>query len=407
MLQIVDAGSGTASGGATEPWLENAPASAGGGADSDEEDEVDASYLIREEEPAGEAPPPTPTVRPSPRRTKKVSPIKSLLQIVGGGLVSIPLALLILLLLKYLGVANPNLGFWPLDGRPLQGRVTAVPPPSLPTRPSSSAPEPGGRLLGESMPDFGEMDPAADLDEMLESADNAPADNAPADNVMNENAPPENAPPENAPPENAPTENAPTENAPPENAPTAEASPDETTPLDDGPAAEATPTMEAANAPSLIEVAQQASRDLAAHEDAATRPRVVKDLYLALAQLAATEPTGAAPRYGELFDQLRERKQLATMGRFGQPWLATPRRVHEGLFAVGSIVEQEAGYALQWEDGQTVTISDGEALSGDPADFLGKPVVLLAKIDTAAEPPRLQLRYLERFDLASPEPTQP
>jgi len=390
MLQIVDAGSGLASeppAAQTEPWREHAAASPWGDGASDEEDEVDASYLIREEAPAGEITPPTPTVRPSPRRTPKASPIKSLLQIVAGGLVSIPLALLILLLLKYLGVANPNVGFWPLDGKPLETRLTAVPPPKLPTTPSANSPQPSGRLLGEEMPDFGEMDPAADLDEMLESTANPPAENAPAENETSGNE---------------------TVAAPPADTPAADdvrpSSDDGSTPEDDS--ATAGPPAEK-GASSLIEEAQQAARTLAAHQDAATRPGVVKDLYLALAELAAAEPTEPTPGYGALFDQLRGGDQLATMGRFGQPWLAASQRVHEGLFAVGSLVEQEAGYALQWEDGTTAPVTDGDALSADPADFVGKQVAVLAKIDTAADPPRLQLRYLERFDLASPETTQP
>lgn len=85
---------------------------------------------------------PTPmTVAPRPRR-KKSSGLRTMIGIVFGGLLSIPIALAILLLVG----REPDLGFWPFDGPGTRRAPTAAPPGPLSERPKPSNTNPGRTL---------------------------------------------------------------------------------------------------------------------------------------------------------------------------------------------------------------------------------------------------------------------
>lgn len=413
LLQIVDVGSEST----YVEGVEEEAASAFLTEDSDE------AFTLGEEEPSTPVARTSPALHARPRRQKKSSPVKTVLQIIGGGLVSIPLALAILLLLKYLGVANPNLGFWPLDGRAFDHPITASQPRPVTDDDRQTEPEPEGRLLGEDMPDFGEFNPAAELEPMLEDSDaddeaNLEASPPTADLSEDIEGEPNDDPIDGEPetltvePQDTMTDQQeadlaasgdeaeellsipPTDFASPIAGPTA----------DEG---NASPAQSNDDAEAIATAAKEASTVLANHSDPATLSGALKDLYLQLAKLGELGVVDQPSLHAELFAQLRSEDQLETMGRFGKPWFSAPSRLYEGLFATGTLEQQGDGYQFRWEDGETVLIEGWDSTPADADTFVGKKVALLAKIDTATEPRRLLVGYLERLDRDSEDAEQP
>lgn len=377
MLQIIGAGSVTV--------------------ETDEED--DSSFMLRDEEPSTpaalptSAPRPTPAFSATPRRQKKSSPVKTVLQIIGGGLVSIPLAIGILLLLKYFGLANPNVGIWPLDGTAFDAPVTATQPRPVTENNRQSEPEEGGRMLGEDMPDFGELGADSDFDPMRDNfTDDANEDPFPA---FDRSEPDKNDQGGDA------TDD-------PENL--LSMSPAEiTSPLSasSGEGLAAMPEPLNSDIEAVVAAAQQASTALANHSDPATRSDALKDLYLELAKLGELASPDQQTLYAELFAQLRREDQLETMGRFGKRWFSAPSRLYEGIFATGTLVQEGDGYEFRWEEGESVPVHGWDSYPDDPTTFAGKEIAMLAQIDAAAEPRHFLIGYLERLDRGSENAEQP
>lgn len=383
MLQIVDAGSET-----TEIDDESAA--------SYLDDDSDTAFMLRDEEPTTPAARPSPAFHATPRRQKKSSPVKTVLQIVGGGLVSIPLAIGILLLLKYFGVANPNLGIPLLDGKAFDRQMTATEPRPLSEESRQREPGQGGRLLSDDMPEFGELDTETDESEQIGDTVDAEPEQP------SEMPDPSSGSGESLPSDDSTTPEeaedllsiAPTEIASPLSSSTGEDVADASAP-------------ENSDVESVVATAKQASAALADHSDPATRSGALKDLYLELAKLGEAASPAQQESYTELFSQLRGHDQLELMGSFGEPWFSAPSRLYEGIFATGTLEQDGDGYQFHWEDGESVPVGGWESYPDDPSNFAGKKVALLAKIDTAAEPRRFLIGYLERLDRGSEDSERP
>ncbi|QEG40614.1 hypothetical protein [Roseimaritima ulvae] len=390
--------------------------------------------------------------RTRPRAKKSASPLKTMIQMVLGGAVAIPLTGLILFGVQYMGWKTFNFGFWPFDGSGGTPNRTAAAPMDLNNR---DQPQPAPRQLGDGEMPFGTMGgngqqedafvprSAANIDEIATPEPETPSAqldgggaNEPDMSVPRLEVPelddsletggdnplempavdipvpggdirsPFDTPDPDAVAETAEMElPAPADAAPADPAPADAADPDSVTEVtpsaEDSPAAES-PALEPPSLALLdsVEAARQLSTDLAEYEgDAAGRKNVLKNFYYALAEVGEQGQPSARAAYQSLFTQLRESGQLEQMAKFGSPWVAKGNLVKKGVFAAGTLDQQDGETVLTMAPvgGEPVSLplegwSENQLES---EQWVGKEVYVLAKLEGPIGSRQGTVRYIE------------
>ncbi len=393
--------------------------------------------------------------RPRGRAKKSASPLKTMIQMVLGGAVAIPLTGLILFGVQYMGWKTFNFGFWPFDGSGGKPTRTAAAPMDLSNR---NQPQPAPRELGGGELPFGTMgsdQPAEDsfvprsadntIDEItapepdmsvpkLEVPDLSDELDAGTDDPLS--MPRVDIPEVDIPeiggdipnPFSNPTPDAaaaPDANPTPDAAvdpdamlvpDAAAADPDSTAEpaamelpppaAEDAPGAE--PPAEAASAlepPTLalldaVEAARTLSTDLAEYDgDPDGRKTVLKNFYYALAEVGELGQPSARAAYQSLFTQLREAGQLDQMGKFGSPWVAKGNLVKQGVFAAGTLEQQDDQMVLVMapvnSEPVSVPLEGWSENQLDAEQWVGKQVYVLAKLEGPIGKRQGTVRHIE------------
>lgn len=417
-----------------------------------------------------------------PRRRKSASPAKTMIQMVLGGALAIPLVGLILFGLQAANFRTFNFGFWPFDGSmgPSGAPQRVAAPPMADRDRSTDATSKGGnsgRSLGE-LPDFDQMQAGSDdaISSALEengfgssdakseeetfiprsqvgSAEQPDRDNDAADRE-NEPVDPDGfgdggltelgdegisaadleAPaselrlpdmPADVPPPFAMEDAAPTESEgdagadgslalPPETdaaidpESTASGERSESGGLDveqsEGSPAMPEPPPAAAAISAEMEAAankvQELSTRLADNDNSVTADRqLLRSFYLALAEAAEVGSPAATETYAQLTDQLRQADQLEVMTNFGSPWIARGNMTPQGVFARGTLNKTGDKVVLDLppdlKQPVQLQLSGWEAVPQDAKAWLGKEVVVFAKLEGEAGQRQGTIRYLE------------
>ena len=121
--------------------------------------------------------------------------------------------------------------------------------------------------------------------------------------------------------------------------------------------------------------------------------------YGALALVGELGQPEAGESYSDLIDLLRYSDQLDEMLQFGSPWVARAQLKQRGVFAEGTLRKQDDGYLLEMAPVSNQPVSfplDGWSENEqDPELWLDRKVVVIAKLE--GEPGQRQgtIRYLE------------
>lgn len=359
----------------------------------------------------------TSSVRP---RRKSASPVKTMIQMFMGGAVAIPLTGAILFGLQAAGIKTFNFGFWPFDGSGGQPARTAAAPGVVPSAPRPRTPPP------ENLPP---LNPGMEADhfeprveetgnEGLETIGGPDSEVVDADGdlampsfggdvEMPEVTMPEVTMPEVTAPsletadagEAVPAVEMPAEEVQPPPTEAEMAAGDAKS--DELPA----PTPAEAAAPggdleSAIVRARTLSVDLADFSGAGKdRIELLKNFYYSLAEIGEQGNPASSQGYQELFADMRSTNQLSLMARFGSPWVARGDLKHNGLFATGVLEKRDDQIVLVMspDAGKPVEVPlDGWEESNITVDsWLGKEVVVLAKLEGPAGDRAGTIRYLE------------
>ncbi|SRR6056297_138081 len=377
-----------------------------------------------------------PLPRPKGRGRKSASPLKTMIQMVLGGVVSIPLAAAILYGVQAMGWRKfdflPDIGI--LAGEP-QGasKTAAAPGPVADSRPS------GRQLGGGAMPDFDAMnqreetfvpqsasdpampenDSAAGLTSELadgELADDAVAEPAadevaamsipelPADDASSFDTASSEQPDalENLLP--APSSDVPS----PFDTPAPEMTVDASTADDLGPSvtevtADPAPAAEPQPQPisptllNTMERVRNLSTDLAEYSgDSKGKGALLAPFYYALAEVGEQGQPEAATAYAQLIADLRAAGQLETMAKFGSPWVSRGDiKNNGGLLATGTLEQRDDELILQIDSDVSVPLDGWDENKVDPQPWVGKEVVVLAKLAGAPGQRQGTIRYIE------------